>query len=151
MEKGVDSFIEYVKEAFQLEDKDMKTYSPLTLAYIGDGIYDLIIRTIYVKHGNSSVQRLHLHVSKIVKAPAQAALIDKIMPMLTEEEQQVYKRGRNAKSYSKAKNASVMEYRKATGFEALLGYLYLTENTKRILELVKAGLDEGEKECSTKN
>lgn len=144
MEKSLDSFIEYMKEEFGLEDKDLRTYSPLTLAYIGDGIYDLVIRTMLVKRGNCQPNKLHGRASMLVKASAQAEMIEKLMPYLTEQEIQIYKRGRNAKSCTMAKNATMLDYRKATGFEALIGYLYLSENTKRMIELIKAGLDKGE-------
>ena len=139
MEKGVTSLLEEIKEAFGLEEKDLKTYSPLTLAYIGDGVYDLIIRTIVVEKGNCPPARLHKQVSAVVKAQAQAQAIQTLLPVLTEEELQIYKRGRNAKSYTMAKNATVHDYRMATGFEALMGYLYLSGRTERILELVKLG------------
>lgn len=141
MEKSIDSFVEYLKEEFQLEDQDLRTYSPLTLAYIGDSIFDLVIRTLLVKHGNCPPQKLHERASKLVKASAQAEMIENLMPVLSEEEITIYKRGRNAKSYTKAKNATVADYRKATGLEALMGYLYLKEDTKRIIELIKTGLD----------
>ena len=72
MEKSIDSFVEYLKEEFQLEDQDLRTYSPLTLAYIGDSIFDLVIRTLLVKHGNCPPQKLHERASKLVKASAQA-------------------------------------------------------------------------------
>ena len=144
MEKSIDSFVEYLKEEFQLEDQDLRTYSPLTLAYIGDSIFDLVIRTLLVKHGNCPPQKLHERASKLVKASAQAEMIENLMPVLSEEEITIYKRGRNAKSYTKAKNATVVDYRKATGLEALMGYLYLKEDTKRIIELIKTGLDMAE-------
>ena len=144
MEKSIDSFVEYLKEEFQLEDQDLRTYSPLTLAYIGDSIFDLVIRTLLVKHGNCPPQKLHERASKLVKASAQAEMIENLMPVLSEEEITIYKRGRNAKSYTKAKNATVADYRKATGLEALMGYLYLKEDFSRILELVHAGLEKDE-------
>ena len=144
MEKGVDFFIGYLKEQFQLEETDLRTYSPLTLAYIGDSIYDLVIRTLIVKQGNSQPNKLHKRASLLVKASAQAELIEKILPLLTAEEEQIYKRGRNAKSYTMAKNATMIEYRKATGLEALMGYLYLKEDIKRMIDLIKMGLDKGE-------
>ena len=75
MEKSIDSFVEYLKEEFQLEDQDLRTYSPLTLAYIGDSIFDLVIRTLLVKHGNCPPQKLHERASKLVKASAQAEMI----------------------------------------------------------------------------
>ena len=135
MEKSIDSFVEYLKEEFQLEDQDLRTYSPLTLAYIGDSIFDLVIRTLLVKHGNCPPQKLHERASKLVKASAQAEMIENLMPVLSEEEITIYKRGRNA---------TVADYRKATGLEALMGYLYLKEDTKRIIELIKTGLDMAE-------
>jgi ribonuclease-3 family protein len=78
---------------------------------------------------------------KYVKAERQSEIIQELLPELTEEEEQIYKRGRNAKSYSAAKNASVGDYRRATGFEALMGYLYLTEQEDRMLELIKKGIE----------
>lgn len=132
--------ISYLREQFQLENRDIKTYSPLTLAYIGDGIYELIIRTILVSQGNCPPQKLHKKASALVKAEKQSQMIDVLEPLLTEEEYAVYKRGRNAKSYTMAKNAAMSDYRRATGFEALMGYLYLTDQNKRMIDLVKLGL-----------
>ena len=142
MEKSVVwQFDSYMQELFQLEEVDIKTYSPLTLAYIGDGIYDLIIRSIVVNKGDKQVQKLHLETSALVNAGTQSKMMRTLQDQLTEEEHAVYKRGRNAKSVSPAKNQSVTDYRRATGFEALLGYLYLKKDWKRILDLVKMGLD----------
>ena len=124
------------KELFELENTDIRTYSPLTLAYIGDAIYELVIRTILVEKGNTQVNKLHQRASKLVKASAQSAIIEKLKPYLTDEEMGVFKRGRNAKSFTMAKNASMSDYRRATGFEALRGYLYLTEQWDRMLELI---------------
>ncbi len=138
--------MEYLRDAFGMEDVDLRTYSPLTLAYIGDAIYDLIIRTLIVKQGNSRPEKMHKRASALVKASAQAEMIERLLPMLTEEEHAIYKRGRNAKSYTMAKNATMLDYRKATGFEALMGYLYLKEDMSRLIDLVKAGLDKGEQE-----
>lgn len=138
--------MEYLRDAFGMEDVDLRTYSPLTLAYIGDAIYDLIIRTLIVKQGNSRPEKMHKRASALVKASAQAEMIERLLPMLTEEEHAIYKRGRNAKSYTMAKNATMLDYRKATGFEALMGYLYLKEDMSRLIDLVKAGLDKGELE-----
>lgn len=142
MEKSITwQFDSYMQELFQLEEVDIKEYSPLTLAYIGDGIYDLIIRSIVVNRGNKQVQKLHLETSALVNAGTQSKMMRTLQEVLTEEEHAVYKRGRNAKSVSPAKNQSVTDYRRATGFEALLGYLYLKKDWKRILDLVKMGLD----------
>ena len=134
-------FDSYMHELFQLKEVDIKEYSPLTLAYIGDGIYDLIIRTLVVNKGNKQVQKLHLETSALVNAGTQSKMMRILQEQLTEEEHAVYKRGRNAKSVSPAKNQSVTDYRRATGFEALLGYLYLKKEWQRILDLVKIGLD----------
>ena len=146
MEEGVTFMTEYLRDAFGLRDVDLRTYSPLTLAYIGDAIYDLIIRTLIVKQGNSRPEKMHKRASALVKASAQAEMVERLLPMLTEEEHAIYKRGRNAKSYTMAKNATMLDYRKATGFEALMGYLYLKEDMSRLIDLVKAGLDKGEQE-----
>lgn len=134
------------KELFELEDTDIRTYSPLTLAYIGDAIYELVIRTILVEKRNTQVNKLHQRASKLVKASAQSEIIEKLKPYLTEEEMGIFKRGRNAKSFTMAKNASMSDYRRATGFEALMGHLYLTEQWDRMLELIKIGITEGEKD-----
>lgn len=133
--------ISYLKEQFQLEDRDVKTYSPLTLAYIGDAIYDLIIRTILVSQGNCQPQKLHQRASRLVKAEKQSQMMGVLETLLTEEELALYKRGRNAKSYTSAKNASISDYRRATGFEALMGYLYLTDQYTRMIDLIKIGLE----------
>lgn len=134
------------KELFELEDTDIRSYSPLTLAYIGDAIYELVIRTILVEKGNTQVNKLHQRASKLVKASAQSEIIEKLKPYLIEEEMGIFKRGRNAKSFTMAKNASMSDYRRATGFEALMGHLYLTEQWDRMLELIKIGITEGEKD-----
>jgi len=139
MEKGIDA---YIKEQFQIGEVNLRTYSPLTFAYIGDGVFDLIIRSVVVARGNTKVNKLHHRTSSVVMAHTQAEMADKLLPYLTEEEQDIYRRGRNAKSFTMAKNATMTDYRKATGLEALIGYLYLKDEFGRIVELVKSGLDE---------
>lgn len=129
-----------IKESFGLKEVDIRTYSPLPLAYIGDGVYDLIFRTMVVGKGNKSVNKMNQETTRYVKAPAQAKLVESILDELTEDELAVYKRGRNAKPYSMAKNATMDEYKKATGLEALVGFLYLEGQMGRILELVQIGL-----------
>ena len=131
-----------LKDLFHLEDQDLRSYSPLTLAYIGDGVYELIIRTILVKKGNCPVNRLHKKASSLVKAGAQSAIMEVIEKELTEEELSVYRRGRNAHSPTMAKHATMADYRRATGFEALMGYLYLKEDYTRMLTLVRMGIGE---------
>ena len=133
--------ISYLKEQLQLESQDIRSYSPLTLAYIGDAIYDLYIRTILVSRGYKQANKLHKEASSLVKAPTQSKMIETLQPLFTEEEEAVYKRGRNAKSYTTAKNATTGEYRRATGFEAFIGYLYLTDQNHRIIDLIKIGLE----------
>ena len=131
-----------LKELFHLEDQDLRSYSPLTLAYIGDGVYELIIRTILVKKGNCPVKRLHKKASSLVKAGAQSAIMEVIEEKLTPEELGVYRRGRNAHSPTMAKHATMADYRRATGFEALMGYLYLKEDYTRMLTLIRMGIGE---------
>jgi ribonuclease-3 family protein len=139
MNQGIDS---YIREQFGIGDVDVRTYSPLTLAYIGDGVFDLVIRSLVVAGGNTKASQLHARTSHIVKAATQAQMAEALSPHLTEEEADIYRRGRNAKSPTMAKNASMSDYRSATGFEALIGYLYLTDRFARIVELTKLALNE---------
>ena len=140
----METSISYMKELFHLKDQDIRSYSPLTLAYIGDGVYELVIRTILVKKGNCPVNRMHKKASSLVKASAQSAIMEKIEDQLTEEEHAVYRRGRNAHSPTMAKHATIADYRRATGFEALIGYLYLREEYMRMLDLIRMGIGEDE-------
>lgn len=139
MEEGM--ILSQIKQTFDCGEQDIRAYSPLTLAYVGDGIYDLIIRTVAVERANRRVNDLNKITVQYVKAPAQAKIVEALQPFLTEEEMDIYRRGRNAKPHSSAKNASQSEYHKATGFEALIGYLYLTGSMDRLLELVKVGIE----------
>lgn len=142
MEESVSELV-MIKNAFGCEGRetDVRLYSPLTLAYIGDGVYDLIIRTVVVERGNKAANLLHKSTIKYVNAGAQAEMVQAIQEDLTQEELAVYKRGRNAKSHTTAKNASIEDYRKATGMEALIGYLYLSDRFDRILELIRLGME----------
>ena len=140
MEEHIDKD-RYFKDTLGIEDVNPTNYSPLSLAYIGDSIFDVMVRTIEVSKVNKQVNKYHRDVSKIVCAPAQSQMAMAIQEALTEEEMDIFKRGRNAKSYTKAKNASTRDYRNATGFEALLGYLYLKEDYKRLTDIVKMALD----------
>ncbi len=115
MENGINA---YLMEQFRIPAVDLRTYSPLTLAYIGDSIFDLIIRSLVVAEGNARVSDLHKKASRIVKAQTQARMAEILRPLLTKEEEDIYRRGRNAKSFTMAKNATVADYRKATGVEA---------------------------------
>lgn len=140
MEEGIDLYRE-IQEEFGVKRQNINTYSPLTLAYIGDAVYEIIIRSLVVGHGNEQVNKLHKKSSSLVKAKTQSRMIKFLIEELTEEEQQIFKRGRNAKSFTSAKNASAADYHQATGFEAVIGYLYMEGKTKRIFELVKHGLE----------
>ena len=139
MEESI-TILEAIKHEFDCKETDIRTYSPLTLAYIGDAVYDLVVRTIVVERGNKSANVLHKGTVKYVNARVQAKMIDALESELTEEEMAVYHRGRNAKSYTTAKNASIIEYRKATGLEALYGYLYLNGQQERLLYLIREAI-----------
>lgn len=121
--------------------KGTNEYSPLVLAYMGDAVYEMYIRSLLVSGHNTQVNKLHKEATKLVRAKAQSEIFEKIFPHLTEEELNIFKRGRNAHSYTSAKNADIVDYRRATGFEALIGYLYITGNMERICELIEFGLN----------
>ena len=132
---------EAIAKALKLEAVDPRTYSPLVLAYIGDAVYELLIRTKVINHGSMQVNKMHKKSASLVKAETQANLIKAIQDDLTEEELAVYKRGRNAKSATTAKHATMIDYRMATGFEALVWYLYLQARHDRLLDLIRDGLE----------
>ena len=115
---------------------DAKQLSPLTLAFIGDTVYDLLVRESIVCDANRPVNDLHTQAVKSVKASAQSLAVKQIMPHLSEDELSVFKRGRNAKPGSVPKNANVGDYHKATGFEALVGYLYLKGEFDRLFAIL---------------
>lgn len=140
MEESI-TILDAMKQKFGCGEVDIRTYSPLALAYIGDAIYDLIIRTVVIERANQSARNLHKTVIRYVNARTQAQMIAVLEEELTSEEEAVYRRGRNAKSYTSAKNASIAEYRKATGLEALFGYLYLQGEMDRLLTLVKSAFE----------
>lgn len=146
MEENVISlsgFSDLMKETLHLKAVDIKSYSPLALAYIGDAVYELIIRTKVMNHGSTQVNNMHKKSAKLVNAGTQADIIRRLMEEedLTPEEIAVYKRGRNAKSVTTAKHATVADYRTATGFEALCGYLYLNGELERLIAVVGKGLE----------
>ena len=142
MEKSIKwDFDTCMQEMFQMQEVEAETYSPLALAYIGDCIFDLVIKNLVLNRGNKQVKKLHKETSQIVQASSQSKMMRVLQDELTEEEHQIYNRGRNSKTISPAKNQSVTDYRRATGFEALMGYLYLQRRYERMLELIKMGLD----------
>lgn len=130
-----------IRDQFDLHPQDASEYSPLVLAWIGDVVYELTLRTILVSGGNRQVDKLNRADSALARAGAQSAMVDVLLPLMSEEEQNIYKRGRNAHSYTKAKSATVGEYRRATGFEAVIGYLYLKGEYRRMEELIAAGIE----------
>lgn len=138
MEKSIE-LIDIITDGIKINEIDARNQSPLVLAYIGDAIYEVVIRTYVISNSGAQVNKLHKMASNLVKAHAQAEIIKSLE--LTDEELSVFKRGRNAKSATMAKNATMSDYRNATGFEALMGYLYLSGETDRMLELIKTGLD----------
>lgn len=133
-----------VNEIFNSKEVRPNEYSPLALAFIGDSVFDLVIKSVIVEKANCQVNKLQNKTSKIVRATTQALIVDALKDLLTEEEANIYRRGRNAKPYTKAKNASYSEYCKATGLEALVGYLYLKGDTERLIALIKTGLENAE-------
>lgn len=142
---------ESIKNVLGLKEISPAQLSPLVLAYIGDSIFDLVIKTYLLDtKGNMQVNKLNRFASNIVKAQSQSEMIGIIEPLLSPAEEAVYKRGRNAKSYTSAKNASISDYRRATGFEALMGYLYLEGEYERMIQLIKAGLDKENRILSAK-
>ena len=120
---------------------EVNQLSPLVWAYIGDCVYEVFIRTNLVNNSTAKPHRLHIETIKYVKAKAQADILARIKDSLTEKEKEIVRRGRNAENHHVAKNASVAEYSKATAFEALIGYLYLTKQDERLKEILVMCLD----------
>ena len=118
------------------DESSIRELSPLALAFLGDGVYELLVRTSLLNK-NKNPKTLHVQAIKSVKASAQARKIKSVIDILTEDELQVYKRGRNAKAHTRPKHADLIDYKEATGLEALFGYLYLLNRGNRILELYK--------------
>ena len=142
MEKSVEfGFEQYMEQIPGMGTVDPRASSPLVLAYIGDCVFDLIIKMMVAGRGNRQVHKLHEETSNYVQASAQSFMMRAMQEHLTEEEHAVYRRGRNARSVSPAKNQSITDYRRATGFEALIGYLYLNREYARLTELVSIGLE----------
>lgn len=130
----------------EIDEGKLRMMNPLALAYIGDGIHEIMVRTYVISKYNGTINHLNQRVVKMIKATAQAKVVREIQNSLTEEEITVVKRGRNQKSATVPKNTSVGEYRQATGFEALLGWLFLTGNEERLVEIVTKAIEIGELE-----
>ena len=135
------NMLESIEEQFGFEQQDIRSFSPLTLAYLGDAVMEVVVRTVVIEQGNRPVNELHKISTSFVKAESQARMVLGLQEEFTEEERQIIRRGRNAKPYTTAKNASRADYHKATGFEALMGYLYLTGRRDRMLELIRKGME----------
>ena len=135
----MDVFADFLAR-LRIEPKDIKSYSPLSLAYLGDNIYDLFLRYMVVAEGNAQAHRYHERVTAYVKAGGQAAFYEKIKAELTEEEHAIFKRGRNAKTMHVPKHSSIEEYAVATGVETLLGYLFLKGEMERLSALMAKGV-----------
>ena len=126
----------------ELRRRDPRQMSPLVLAYIGDTVYDLFVRTLLLERSDATAHGMHMQAAKRVCAAAQAEAFRRVEPLLNEEELAVFKRGRNAHMGTVPKNARIADYRAATGLEALLGYLYLSGQDARLTALVRAALAE---------
>lgn len=120
------------------DEKEVLALSPLLLAYIGDSVYDTFIRTMLLKNKKITVHKMHIETIKYVKAEGQANTLGKIMNMLTDQEKEIVRRGRNVKPHTVPKNADVIKYRYATGLEALIGYLFLMGQAERLNEILNA-------------
>ena len=121
--------------------EEVNLMSPLTWAYVGDGVYELYIRTKLINETNMKPHALHIEAIKYVKAQAQAEILNKIYDKLTEEEKEIVRRGRNSENHHLPKNANVQEYMYSTAYEALIGYLYLTKQTERLQEILRISVD----------
>jgi ribonuclease-3 family protein len=138
----IGNFFKSISAEFNFNQKDINQYSPLVLAYIGDTVYEIFIRTLLVYEGNAPVHKLHRRSVSFVKAKAQSDTVHRIMDLLSPEEQDIVRRGRNAKSGTIPKNADVAEYKYATGFESLMGFLYLKGDYERLMQILKISINE---------
>ena len=135
--KLLEELHQLMMDSGKLSASDVKMLNPLVLAYAGDSVYDTFVRTLLVSGGHGQVAKLHKMSIEFVKAKAQADILGEINELLTPEEQDIVRRGRNTKSSTMPKNADIIDYRYATGFEALIGYLYLTGQIDRLMEVVR--------------
>jgi len=127
--------------------RDAAQAAPLTLAYIGDTVYDLYVRTLLLQKSDAAVHSLHMMATKLVRASAQARVSERLLPLFTEQEAAVFRRGRNAHIGTVPRSASIGDYRAATGLEAVLGYLFLKGEDARIRELMTAALLQQEEDA----
>ncbi|MEN8904397.1 MAG: ribonuclease III domain-containing protein [Clostridiales bacterium] len=136
----VNNFLENI-DFFDYEKKNINILSPLVLAYIGDIVYEVYIRTMLINKYNFSVHKLHLKAIEYVSANSQADIVRNIIDKLSDEELRILKRGRNAKSGTVPKNVNIIDYKYATGFESLIGYLYLNKEFSRLKEIIISAID----------
>ncbi|WP_297519761.1 ribonuclease III domain-containing protein [uncultured Clostridium sp.] len=123
--------------------QEARMFNPLQLALIGDGVYEVYVRNyVFNKNQGLSAHKIHVEAINYVKAQGQSDIMKILEPILTEDEIYIFKRGRNTKSATVPKNANVRDYRAATGMEALIGYLYLTNQQERLRELIAKGISE---------
>lgn len=144
MEEGVRGLLfETLKKEFDLPEQDIRTYTPLTLAFVGDNVYDLVVRTILLCEGRRKLNEIHKQKSTLVKAATQAWIAEYLLSegFFDEEEADYYRRGKNAKTETHAKNASYQTYHRATGLECVFGFLYLTGKEERAVELARIGIE----------
>ncbi|MBQ7351720.1 MAG: Mini-ribonuclease 3 [Clostridia bacterium] len=125
-----------------LDESEARIMNPQVLAFVGDGVYSLFIRQKLVLNGKLKGKDLHNQVTNFVKASGQSNFIEKILPLFNEREMSVFKRARNHKTLSQAKNASIVDYRRATGLEAVIGYLYLCGDVDRLNQLLMLSIGE---------
>ena len=131
-----------MEESIKMDKIKLITMSPLVSAYLGDTVYESYIREHLIRQNiNRKVNNLHKLAIQYSKAKAQATIIHELEDELTEEEMKIFKRGRNQKSHTAPKNADIIDYKYATGFEALIGYLYLSEDKERLEYIVKKGIE----------
>lgn len=131
-----------MRSEFDIKPMEVMNLQPLVLAYIGDAVYEAYVRTMLVVNKKTNVNMLHKMSVKYVKAKAQSDIVKRIMDKLTAEEQDVVRRGRNAKSATVPKHAEVTDYRYSTGYEALIGYLYLMKQTERLMVILKMSVED---------
>jgi len=140
----IEEIFKKISQELPVKPGDINTYSPLALAYVGDAVYEQYIRTLLLSRGNAPVHKLHRQSVAFVKAKAQSDIVHKLMERLDPVEQDVVRRGRNAKSGTIPKNADVADYKYATGFETLLGYLYIKQDFARLLEVLRISVEQSE-------
>lgn len=143
-----EEYFERVLTEFKIAPEEAHLYSPLVLAYVGDAVYEVFVRTLLVSESNAPVNKLHKKSISYVKAKSQSDILHRIFDSLSQDEQEIVRRGRNAKSGTIPKNADVTEYKYATGFESLIGYIYLKRDFSRLTEVLRmsvSGVEEQDK------